>query len=72
MAYATTQSRTARFPLAEIVRSMLADWRHYRARRNEEARVLAELDAMSDAELADIGLCRLQLADIAREAAWGK
>lgn len=34
-------------------------------------RTLAELNALSDRELTDLGMSRLGIADIAREAAYG-
>jgi len=34
-------------------------------------RTLAELNALTDRELADLGISRIAIADIAREAAYG-
>ena len=42
----------------------LADFRVYRA-------TYGELDALSDRELADIGMSRLNVADVARQSAYG-
>lgn len=42
----------------------IADWRLYR-------QTLSELNAMTDRDLADIGVSRLSIRDIAREAAYG-
>lgn len=42
----------------------LADWRLYR-------RTLAELDALSDRDLADLGLFRHDIPRIARETVYG-
>jgi uncharacterized protein YjiS (DUF1127 family) len=42
----------------------IADWRVYQ-------RTVSELDAMSDRDLADLGVSRLSIRDIAREAAYG-
>ncbi len=38
----------------------------------EYHRTLAELNAMSDRDLADIGITRLSIRDIAREAVYGQ
>jgi uncharacterized protein YjiS (DUF1127 family) len=35
-------------------------------------RTVAELNALSDRDLTDLGISRLGIADIAREAAYGK
>lgn len=42
------------------------------ARRRLYARTLAELRQLSDRELADLGISRLSLAQVAHEAAYGK
>lgn len=46
------------------LRKSLADHRAYLATYNE-------LDALSDRELADIGLSRLNVRDVARETVYG-
>jgi uncharacterized protein YjiS (DUF1127 family) len=46
------------------LRQSFADYREYLATYNE-------LNALSDRELADIGVSRLNVRDIAREAAYG-
>jgi uncharacterized protein YjiS (DUF1127 family) len=40
--------------------------------RRVYARTLAELNALTDRELNDLGMSRLAIADIAHEAAYGK
>jgi uncharacterized protein YjiS (DUF1127 family) len=40
--------------------------------RRVYARTVAELNSLSDRELADLGISRLGISDIAREAAYGK
>ena len=42
------------------------------ARRRVYSRTLAELRGLTDRELADLGISRLTIADVAREAAYGK
>ena len=50
-------------PFARL-RQSFADYREYLATYNE-------LNALSDRELADIGLSRLNVRDVAREAVYG-
>ena len=45
--------------------------RRFIAVRRMESSIFAELDALSDRDLADIGLVRFNLRDVAREAAAG-
>jgi uncharacterized protein YjiS (DUF1127 family) len=40
--------------------------------RRVYARTVAELNALTDRELSDLGISRLGIAEIAREAAYGK
>lgn len=49
--------------LAQI-RNRLAEYRRYRA-------TLGELEALSDRELADLGLSRTDIRAIARQSVWG-
>ena len=42
------------------------------AQRRTYARTVAELNALTDRELADLGISRFSIAEIAREAAYGK
>jgi uncharacterized protein YjiS (DUF1127 family) len=42
------------------------------AQRRVYLRTVAELNGLSDRELADLGISRLGITDIAREAAYGK
>ena len=42
------------------------------ARQTLYRRTLSELEALSDRDLADLGIARGDLQDLAREAAWGK
>lgn len=51
---------------------VLARWNEARERRAVYLRTLEELDSMSDRDLADINLARVQIEDIARQAAYGK
>lgn len=40
--------------------------------RRVYTRTVAELNSLTDRELADLGISRLSITDIAREAAYGK
>lgn len=71
MAYAITH-RSSRFSISEFVAHFVASWKADRQRRALYNRTLGELRAMTDRDLADIGISRLQIGDIAREAAYGK
>lgn len=42
------------------------------AQRRVYGQTVAELNALTDRELADLGISRLRIAEIAREAAYGK
>ena len=40
--------------------------------RRVYAQTVAELDSLTDRELADLGMSRMSIAEVAREAAYGK
>lgn len=71
MAYAVSH-RGARFSFAEFVAHTIASIKESGARRAVYNRTLGELDRMTDRDLADIGISRVQIEDIARAAAYGK
>ncbi|MFZ5710664.1 MAG: DUF1127 domain-containing protein [Pseudomonadota bacterium] len=50
----------------------LAEYRAARKRHNVYRETLAELNALSDRDLADMGMSRFMLDEVAREAAYGK
>lgn len=58
--------------VTQWVGDVLARWNEARERRALYLRTVEELSAMSDRDLADINLSRVQIEDIAREAAYGK
>ena len=41
-------------------------------RRDVFRRTVRELNALSDREMSDLGIARIQVEDVAREAAYGK
>lgn len=71
MAYANTQT-IAGIPVSGWIGDVLAKWTVARERRAVYLQTLNELSAMSDRDLADISVSRLQIEDIARDAAYGK
>ena len=54
------------------VGDVLAKWNEARERRAVYLKTLEELSSMTDRDLADINLSRVQIRDVAREAAYGK
>lgn len=63
---------TGRLSLADHIAAYVASYKEARARRAVYDRTFGELNAMTDRDLADIGLARVQIEDIAYEAAYGK
>lgn len=49
----------------------LAEARAAQHRRALYTRTLRELQALTDRELSDLGIARIQIEDVAREAAYG-
>ncbi len=71
MAYVNSH-RAEGTTVTQWVGDVLARWNDARERRALYLRTVEELSAMSDRDLADINLSRVQIEDIAREAAYGK
>ncbi len=71
MAYVTSH-RTAGSAPVDLLGNILSRLQDARARRAIYVRTIRELDSMTDRDLADINVSRLQIRDIAREAAYGK
>ncbi|MEH7828044.1 DUF1127 domain-containing protein [Gemmobacter denitrificans] len=67
MAYVSSQRATG-FRLSTLVETVKTAI----TRRMTYAKTVAELDALSDRELADMGMHRSQIAQIAHQAAFGK
>jgi len=70
MAY-VDRARVAQNTLGARLRAMLTRMSEDRARRALYSRTVQELNALTDRDLADLGICRLQIEDVAREAAYG-
>jgi uncharacterized protein YjiS (DUF1127 family) len=71
MAYANTSRAVAALP-SERFSGFFAGLGAALARRRIYARTLSELRQLSDRELADLGISRVSIADVAREAAYGR
>jgi len=71
MAYVTT-SRAASLSLADRFPGFIANLKATFARRAVYMQTVRELDALTDRELADLGISRLDVPALAREAAYGK
>ena len=70
MAY--VNSRSASLSFSDRVSSVVKMVREAVARRQLFNQTLAELSALSDRDLTDLGLSRSSIADVAREAAYTK
>jgi uncharacterized protein YjiS (DUF1127 family) len=71
MAYVNT-SRAASLSLADRFPGVIASVKAALARRAVYMQTVRELDALTDRELADLGMSRLEIPALAREAAYGK
>jgi uncharacterized protein YjiS (DUF1127 family) len=71
MAYASV-SRAASGGIAERLFALLKTIKTSIARRQKYQTTLRELNALTDRELADLGIRRSLIATIAHEAAYGK
>ena len=70
MAY--VNSRSASLSISDRVSSVVKMVKEAVARRQLFNQTLAELSALSDRDLADLGLSRSGIADVARAAAYTK
>jgi uncharacterized protein YjiS (DUF1127 family) len=71
MAYANTNS-IARKGFADRLASLKDAVLTAITQRRVYSQTVAELNALTDRELADLGISRLRIAEIAHEAAYGK
>lgn len=65
----TLFAKTTDFGIMAALRAQIASFKTARATRDEYTRVYDELSAMSDRDLADIGVYRGMIHDIALAAA---
>ena len=70
MAY--VNSRSASLSFSDRISSLVKMVKDAVARRRLFTQTLAELSALSDRDLTDLGLSRTSIADVAREAAYTK
>ena len=71
MVYVNT-ARVARKGLIDRILGLNQTVATWVRQRRVYAQTVAELNALTDRELADLGISRLAIADIAHEAAYGK
>ena len=71
MAYAASHS-ASRPSIVEYFANLVASVKEASARRAVYVKTLGELRSLSDRELADLGIARLQIEDIALQAAYAK
>ena len=71
MAYVAS-NRVSGFHFGDFFAAAVAGAKAVIARRAEYKRILAELEALSDRDLSDIGIARIQISDVARQAAYSK
>lgn len=71
MAYVNS-TRVARNGLADRFSTLTETIRTSLRQRRLYTQAVRELSTLSDRELADLGISRLSIADVAREAAYGK
>jgi uncharacterized protein YjiS (DUF1127 family) len=71
MAYVNT-TRVARKGLMDRVMTLKDHLATALHQRRLYSRTVAELNTLTDRELADLGISRLSISDVAREAAYGK
>ncbi len=69
MAYVTAHTAPS---LLSRIRAVVASFAQERANWTQYNRTVAELGSLADHELADIGVRRCDIADIAHEHAFGK
>ncbi len=71
MAYVNS-SRAASFSLADRISGVIALTKANLARRAVYNQTVRELNALTDRELADLGIARADIYAVSREAAYGK
>ena len=72
MAYVNTNTRAVNGGIAERLNAVVKSLKDGMNRRRVYNQTLRELYALTDRELADLGIHRSNIAQIAREAAYGK
>jgi uncharacterized protein YjiS (DUF1127 family) len=72
MAYVNSSVRPAGWVLRDLVQHQIQKFKKNAQRRRVYVQTVTELNALSDRDLADLGLHRLMISSVAKEAAYGK
>ncbi len=72
MAYVNSSVRPASWSLRDLVQHQMHKLQKMTQRRRVYTQTLVELKALSDRDLADLGLHRSMISAIAKDAAYGK
>jgi len=64
-------TRVSVFGVADRFASFVASYKAATAKRRVYTRTVVELRGLTDRELTDLGIVRLQIEDVARAAAYG-
>ena len=65
-------TRVSNLGFADRFAAFVANWKAVAAQRAVYQRTVAELNQLTDRELTDLGIARIQIEDVARTAAYGK
>ena len=72
MAFVNSSVRPAGWALRDLVQHQIQKLQKIAQRRQVYVQTVSELNALSDRDLADLGLHRLMIPAVAKEAAYGK
>jgi uncharacterized protein YjiS (DUF1127 family) len=72
MAYVNSSVRPASWSLRDLVQHQMHKLQKLTQRRRVYLQTVTELNALTDRELADLGLHRLMIPAVAKDAAYGK
>ena len=72
MAYVNSSVRPAGWALRDLVQHQMNKLQKLTQRRRVYIQTMTELNALSDRDLADLGLHRLMIPAVAKDAAYGK
>ena len=72
MAYVNSSVRPVGWALRDLVQHQMHKLQKFTQRRRVYLQTVTELNALTDRELADLGLHRLMIPAVAKDAAYGK
>ena len=72
MAYVNSSVRPVGWALRDLVQHQMQKLQKLTQRRRVYLQTVTELNALTDRELADLGLHRLMIPAVAKDAAYGK